>query len=661
MKHISFDESTVMGELARIANEKGLIKTAQQPAPPAVPAVPAASPLNKPVQLPPEAKKVQEQAQKQQRDKALMDQFKSMLDKTPLTPGQNAEDMAETPDDSKLMEELWKMPAQKPGADVVKPQGQDLFQQMDEEIKKQFQPSAKEGPVTPDTIKNSKDMNTAFNLAQKYLSNFIDDAAFNLSEQKGLTSDLMRAKLSELSKTELQKITKILTDMNVKARNPFFQKAVMNLNNNIMMMLNRRTTYSDTELQAKSSEQTELKTADQEKGDMSKMATESKVYDVTGETGKDLIDSAHPGNMHTELTHSKTKENLVETIVEQQEADIDVALSVPKGTYAMLMNLHDKLNKLGHKDILPELEKVIKLVAIPKDVLEYSLVTLANKLDAKGFIEVADKVDSLIKKARDDWQTMPIDQSSAQSAKTVPEIPLEPIPTDTKPQTMDFSGYKMPTFDIPIPEEKKKKTQQRFNIKDPVTQQKFIRNWNASPIGKIIKLTKDNVLQEYGKMMNYYKILSPKMTPAQKWKAFVSVTTAPIIPISEQKPPVSWRAEPTKPRDFSRDSIMYLIEKKIIGLPQFRDQAMQPSFQKTMREQVVPYAQMIADEAKAKNIQYTPEQLDNRITALVDVVFAGKTPSQNVAKPTMPDWPPQPAAVPVQKSKELWPTYEYRT
>lgn len=89
-------------------------------------------------------------------------------------------------------------------------------------------------------------------------------------------------------------------------------------------------------------------------------AKEDKFYDVTGETGEQLVDSAHPGNMRTELTHSKTDENLVETIVEQQKADLEVAHKVPKGVYAALTDLADKLDKLGYRKEADVVDDLIK-------------------------------------------------------------------------------------------------------------------------------------------------------------------------------------------------------------------------------------------------------------------------------------------------------------
>lgn len=125
----------------------------------------------------------------------------------------------------------------------------------------------------------------------------------------------------------------------------------------------------------------------------------SKNYDVSGETGEDLVEQAHPGGgTYTELTHSKTKENLVETIVEQQEADLAVARKAPKGTYATLMTLHNNLVKMGHEDKLTELKALIAKVATVEEVVGHTLLSLADKLDELGYRKAADQVDTLLKK-----------------------------------------------------------------------------------------------------------------------------------------------------------------------------------------------------------------------------------------------------------------------
>lgn len=86
----------------------------------------------------------------------------------------------------------------------------------------------------------------------------------------------------------------------------------------------------------------------------------SSLYDVSKETGEQLVEKAHPGGgTRTELTHSKTDENLVETIVEQQAKDVEVANSVPKGVHATLTNLADKLDKMGYISAADKVDKII--------------------------------------------------------------------------------------------------------------------------------------------------------------------------------------------------------------------------------------------------------------------------------------------------------------
>jgi hypothetical protein len=111
------------------------------------------------------------------------------------------------------------------------------------------------------------------------------------------------------------------------------------------------------------------------------------LYNVSGETGEDLIDSAHPGKMYTDV-NSKTKENLIETVVEQQERDKEVAYSNPTGKYAELTT---------------------------------ELTKLANKLDEGGFLDAADKVDELIKKVAVSYDDY-INSSVALSNKFLDEL-----------------------------------------------------------------------------------------------------------------------------------------------------------------------------------------------------------------------------------------------
>ncbi len=132
--------------------------------------------------------------------------------------------------------------------------------------------------------------------------------------------------------------------------------------------------------------------------DLSKRAKGNSggVYDVSGETGEQLIDSAHPGKMRTELT-SKTDENLVETIIEQQVRDIEVANSIPKGTYAALVSLVAKLNKMGYSKQAEPLKKmIVKLNGF--NMVDVELISLAMKLKDGGLKKEAVKVIRLLSK-----------------------------------------------------------------------------------------------------------------------------------------------------------------------------------------------------------------------------------------------------------------------
>lgn len=88
-----------------------------------------------------------------------------------------------------------------------------------------------------------------------------------------------------------------------------------------------------------------------------------KVYDVTGETGEQIVERAHPGGGTKTEVSSKTTENLIETIVEQQDRDVSVVKKMPKGTYAVLKKLYDDLSKMGHQDKLSDLADMIKSAA----------------------------------------------------------------------------------------------------------------------------------------------------------------------------------------------------------------------------------------------------------------------------------------------------------
>lgn len=86
-----------------------------------------------------------------------------------------------------------------------------------------------------------------------------------------------------------------------------------------------------------------------------------KLYDVTGETGEAFVNSAHTD--HVTVAPAKEEGGKVENTVEQQKKDLEIANKNPTGKYA-------------------------------KTILE--LVATANRLDAEGFTEAAEKVDRAI-------------------------------------------------------------------------------------------------------------------------------------------------------------------------------------------------------------------------------------------------------------------------
>ena len=190
---------------------------------------------------------------------------------------------------------------------------------------------------------------------------------------------------------------RVVTDPNVKQMVGALQKKLNVQMGNLKRMIeklpegDRKKSWEDTLKNISASAEYNLtKSA---KGD-------NKNYDVTDETGEQLVNKAHPGGTRTELTHSKTDENLVETIVEQQKKDVEVAHSIPKGTYAELMNLYGALKKAGHKEHLDSLRNAIKIVADVVDtneIINYTLTVLANRLGKMGLKKSASKVNDLLK------------------------------------------------------------------------------------------------------------------------------------------------------------------------------------------------------------------------------------------------------------------------
>ena len=92
---------------------------------------------------------------------------------------------------------------------------------------------------------------------------------------------------------------------------------------------------------------------------------DNKEYDVTKETGKELIELAHKKS--PTMAPSMGKGGLVENQVEQQEHDIEVASRMPSGA---LVQIHA--------------------------FLVNELIKTANELEDAGKIEQAEKIDDVI-------------------------------------------------------------------------------------------------------------------------------------------------------------------------------------------------------------------------------------------------------------------------
>jgi len=93
-----------------------------------------------------------------------------------------------------------------------------------------------------------------------------------------------------------------------------------------------------------------------------------KLYDITGETGEQLIGEAHPGGGPT-MAPAKEEGGKVETVVEQQKRDIKVVETKPTGKQAVFV--------------------------------AQQLVALANRLDAEGKTEAALLVDKTLDELRE--------------------------------------------------------------------------------------------------------------------------------------------------------------------------------------------------------------------------------------------------------------------
>lgn len=133
-----------------------------------------------------------------------------------------------------------------------------------------------------------------------------------------------------------------------------------------------------------------------------------KLYDVSGETGEKLVDTAHPeGSPKVDIKNTK---EVVETITDQQKEDLKVVEKNPTGKYAELTELYVSLKKAGAT--VKQLQTVkdhIDKVAHLDTVINHVLVVLADELDSMGLSKYADMVDGLIKQAEDPSLRLPSD------------------------------------------------------------------------------------------------------------------------------------------------------------------------------------------------------------------------------------------------------------
>lgn len=365
MRHIDFDDSTVLGEFARIASENGWVKQAEEP----TETVTFGDEGTEPIVGGSKAYKID-----------LLKVLEPLLKGTGMLgffggPSQKVLARAQI-----LLGAIKQIPDDTPVEQAVNTSGM-LLQTMSGE-----DPEYKEWT------------NNAFgpwkSLADKYgvklqmrEEALADDASVKEAQANPLTVEMQ--KLNNIYAQHMKGGNETVA---VKAFNQALQKTMQRL----------RGQYGNHPELVKFEEQAKkiLVHADIIY-DFSKSAKDDtgKYYDISGETGEQLVEKAHPGGgTKTELTHSKTDENLVETIVEQQKKDVEVARSVPKGTYATLVNLYAKLHKMGHKEHLVGLKSMISSIATSEEVIDYTLVSLADRLDKGGYREAANRVDELLKK-----------------------------------------------------------------------------------------------------------------------------------------------------------------------------------------------------------------------------------------------------------------------
>ena len=345
----------------------------------------------------------------------------------------------------------------------------------------------------------------------------------------------------------------------------------------------------------------------------------SKVYDVSGETGEDLVDSAHPGNMKTELSHSKTDEALVETIVEKQEAILNVVHKMPKGTYATLVELYNSLHKQGKTEVLGDLLEVIKAVATPEDIIEHTLMSLANTLDEKGFTKAADKIDEIIRNNGEAFR--PFERLGA-PAPLVPEgerktywDPVRKEYTVPPIATKQYAGgIEDPSAKMSYPTTTPATSAAPVagtSAKNPV--QKFQQDYNKFKGQTALK--EDGVLGPH--TIAAWKELYPKLPVPTSWKPYsVKTSVKPAAPAATSTtgtPGIGPTPTATKPLtqtdifNLFNDAVQY---QKIEYTPEMQNQIRWLAMQ---MEQNIKNNTMTADQVKREVMRTVSEMAGNKI------------------------------------------------
>lgn len=133
--------------------------------------------------------------------------------------------------------------------------------------------------------------------------------------------------------------------------------------------------------------------------DLTKEGGVESLYDVSGETGEDLINSAHPEGS-PKVKETKKTDEVIETVIDQQKKDLEIISKRPTGKYAELIRVYGDLKKLGAtEDELKVVKEYISKVASLDNIINHILIILADHLDEMGLNKYADQVDKLVKLA----------------------------------------------------------------------------------------------------------------------------------------------------------------------------------------------------------------------------------------------------------------------